>query len=392
VINLDFSKKTILILVFLVAALLCGPVNAHEETAEDISAEIAEHSDELFSSAESILLDTKAIVKDDSVDQEIRDLAKTIHLVSHKLEDIGADLQEDSAKLQELTVDPAANKVAIENIIAEMKTYTANYTSMLQEQHENIHELVFTVPESREDNADAVHDAAHNAEDIADHLNEHLTELSAALDAPATASAGTTKTTVCMNNGDVTVKLTEIKGYSDELFTSAESILLDTKAIVKDETVDQEIRDLAKTIHLVSHKLEDIGADLQEDSAELEKLSADPTANEAAIEVLIAKMETNTANYTSMLQGQHENIHELVFTVPESREDNADAVHDAAHGAEDIADHLSEQLTGFTTALNSPAGEETLAPATSKTSAPGFSALLALCAVLGTVALLVRRK
>ncbi|UUX91958.1 hypothetical protein [Methanoplanus endosymbiosus] len=388
-------KKTIIFLAFFIAALMCIPVNAAEETADDVAVEIVEHSEELIGLCVTIHDETEKIADDKSLDQDLRELAEGIHVCSHELESIAEHINEHALELQNIVASGTADSVAIAEAVNEIKEHCGEFSTMVEAKHEEIHDLVFSVPESHEDYADATHDAAHEAGEVAEHIIKHTSELETIVAAePATASA---KTTLCTTNGDVTVKVTEIKGYSDELFSSAESILLDTKAIVKDDTVDQEIRDLAKTIHLVSHKLEDIGADLQEDSAELETLTADPTANEAAIKALIAKMETNTANYTAMLQEQHENIHELVFVAPESREDNADAVHDNAHSAEDIADHLSEQLTGFTTALNTPAGQTTqsqatLAPATAKTSAPGFSALLALCAVLGTVACLVRRK
>ena len=351
-ITLNSFKKILILLAFLVAAIICAPVSAHEESAAYVAAEIAEHSEELVG------------------------LCVAIHDVA----------------------SGSADSAAIAEAVDEIKEHCEEFNTMIEAKHEEIHDLVFKAPESHEEYADATHDAAHEAGEVAEHIIEHTAELETIVaSAPATASAGTTKTTVCATNGDITVKITEIKGYSDELFSSAESILLDTRAIVKDDTVNQEIRDLAKTIHLVSHKLEDIGADLQEDSAELERLSADPTANKAEIEVLVVKMEKNTANYTSMLQEQHENIHELVFVAPDSREDNADAVHDAAHGAEDIADHLSEQLSEFTAALDAPAeqatqAQKTMAPATSKTSAPGFTALLAFLAVFGAIACLSGRK
>ncbi|KAF1076389.1 PGF-CTERM sorting domain-containing protein [Methanogenium sp. MK-MG] len=395
------DRKTIIskiLLAFLVAALICVPVNAHEESADDVTVEvgeIAEHSDELFASAESILLDTKAIVKDDTVDQEIRDLAKTIHLVSHELEDIAAGLQEDSAQLQELTTDPVANKAAIEELIVEMQASVAEYVEKLDGQHENIHDLVFAAPESREDNADAIHDAAHKAGEVAEHIIEHTEELQGMLSGTSAAAVSTPSSqTPCVNTADVTVEVGEIAEHSDELFSSAESILLDTKAIVKDDTVDQDIRDLAKTIHLVSHELEDIAADMQENSAELQTLAVDPKANKAVIEGIIVEMEASSADYLSKLESQHENIHELVFIAPESREGNADAVHDAAHEAESVAGHLTEHISGLSAALDAPSdapAAQTSAGAEA-TKSPGFGVLAAIGGICCSMAYLARRQ
>ena len=383
-----------ILLAFLVAALICVPVTAHEESAADVSADIALQSDELFTAAESILLDTKAIVKDDTVDQDIRDLAKTIHLVSHELEDIAADLQEDSAELKTLAADPVANKAAIETLLGEMQTGAAEYNEKLEAQHENIHDLVFVVPESREDNADAVHDAAHAAGDVCDHLIENIEAMQGILSGESVAASSSASQNAGVAVADVTIEVTEITEHSGELFTSAESILLDTKAIVKDESVDQDIRDLAKTIHLVSHELEDIAADLQEDSAELQTLAADPGANKDAMKVIIVEMQTSVTEYTGKLEAQHENIHDLVFVAPESREENADAVHDTAHAAEDIADHLSEHLGDLESALDAPASTPAELPAGNpdSTPTPGFGVLAAICGIFGAVAYVARRE
>lgn len=383
-----------ILLAFLVAALICVPVTAHEESAGDVAAEIALQSDELFTSAESILLDTKAIVKDDTVDQDIRDLAKTIHLVSHELEDIAADLQEDSAELQTLAADPVANKAAMEDLLGDMQASAAEYNEKLAAQHENIHDLVFVIPESREDNADAVHDTAHGAEDVCDHLIENTEVLQGILAGAPVATSSSTSQNTNVAVADVTIEVAEISEHSNELFTSAESILLDTKAIVKDDTVDQDIRDLAKTIHLVSHELEDVAADLQENSAELQTLAADPSANKNAMRVIIVEMQTSVTEYNDKLEAQHENIHDLVFVIPESREDNADAVHDTAHAAEKTADHLSEHLESLSATLDAPvaAPAESASGNPDSTPTPGFGVLAAVCGIFGAVAYIARRE
>lgn len=382
-----------ILLAFLVAALICVPVTAHEESAEDVSAEIVEHSEELIVLCTEIHDQTEQIADDESLDMELRELAESVHVCSHELESVADHILEHALELQTLVASGFGDSAAVEEQIDEINEHCEEFIAILETKHEDVHDLAFTVPETHEEYADATHDAAHEAEEVAGHIIGHTEELQGMLaGTPAAASSSTSQKSGVVA-ADVTVEVTEITEHSGELFTSAESILLDTKAIVKDESVDQDIRDLAKTIHLVSHELEDIAADLQENSAELQTLAADPSANKDAMKVIIVEMQTSITEYTDKLEGQHENIHELVFIAPESREDNADAVHDVAHAAENIADHLSEHLENLEGALDAPAATPATASGnTASMPAPGFGVLAAVCGIFGAVAYIARRE
>jgi hypothetical protein len=384
-------------MVFLVAALLCLPVSAHEETAGEVAAEIVEHAEELVLLCGEIHDQTEFIADDDSLDMDLRELAEGIHVSSHELESVADHILEHALELQTLVAAGSGDSPEVEEAIDEINEHCEEFIALVESKHEDIHDLVFTAPETHEDYADATHDAAHEAGEVAGHVIEHTAELQGML--AGTAAASTTSSyTSGVTAADVSVEVAEIAEHSDELFTSAESILLDTKAIVKDETVDQEIRDLAKTIHLVSHELEDIAAGLQEDSAELLVLAADPGANKAAIKELTCEMQVSVTEYTTKLEAQHENIHELAFVAPESREENADAVHDAAHEAENVADHLIEHLEGLTAALDAPSAAQTALVAASTpagaeaTQTPGFGVVAATLGLLGSMAYLARRE
>ena len=386
------NKKVMIFLVLLIVAMICTPISAHTETADDITTEIAEYSLELISLSKSIHDETEKIADDESLDQDLRDLAEDIHVCSHDLESIAKSINKNVLELQTLIASSLDNNAESADAISEIKEHCEEFNTILTTKHEAIHDLVFNAPESHEEYADATHDAAHEAGDVADDIVEHIDKLAPMLSETTTTETATTHA-ACVSSADVSAKVAEIAEHSDELFTSAESILLDTKAIVKDETVDQNIRDLAKTIHLVSHELEDIAAGLQEDSARVQTLAAQPVANKAAIETLIAEMETATADYLTKLEGQHENIHELTYVAPKSREENADSVHDTAHTAEGIVEHLNEHLEALSAALNAPAELATTAPATSEaTKSPGFGFFAAVCAVFGSIAYLVIRK
>lgn len=384
-------------LAFLVAALLCIPVSANEETAGDVAAEIVEHSEELVALCEEIHDQTEFIADDESLDMDIRELAEGIHVHSHEMESVADHILEHALELQTLVNAGSGDSPEVEEAIDEINEHCEEFIALVESKHEDIHDLVFTSPETHEDYADATHDAAHEAGEVAEHVVEHTAELQGMLAGTAAASTTSSQTT-SVTSADVSVEVAEIAEHSEELFTAAESILLDTKAIVKDETVDQEIRDLAKTIHLVSHELEDIAAGLQEDSAELQRLAADPSANKAAIKEIVVGMQASVAEYTTKLESQHENIHELAFVAPESREENADAVHDAAHEAENVADHLNEHLGSLTAALDAPAAVQTAQVAASTpegaeaTQSPGFGVVAATFGLLGSVAYLARRE
>jgi len=178
-------KMKAFVCLLMVSALFCVPVSAGDDSVQSIVTEISADADSLFELSEDILLETKAIVKDETMDQEIYDLAKTIHLVSHETEDIGAKMQEQSAELQTLIADPVTNKAEIEEIIVDIEAECTELNEKMESQMENMHDLCFNVPECRTENADAAHDAAHQSEKVTDHMLELTEDLAKALNAPA---------------------------------------------------------------------------------------------------------------------------------------------------------------------------------------------------------------
>ncbi len=378
-----------ILLVFLVAALICVPATAHEESAGDIAADMIKNVEEIIVLCGEIHDQTEYIADDESLPEELCELAEGIHVFSHELESVADHILGHVQKLQTLVASGSGDNAAIEQQIDLVNKYSDDFVALLGTKHEDIHDLCFNVPESHESYADATHDAAHAAGDAAKHIITQTAELKDMLvNAPAAASSSTSQNTGVAAT-DVTAEVAEISEHCDDLFTSAESILLETKAIVKDDTVDQDIRDLAKTIHLVSHELEDIAADLQKKSAELQTLAADPRANKDAMKVIIVDMQTSVAEYVEKFESQHKNIHELVNVAPESRKDNADAVHDAGHAAKKTAGSLTGHLNGLEAALDAPAPAN---PESMPMPAPGFGVLAAICGVFGAVVYAARRE
>ena len=373
-------------LAFLVAALICVPVTAHEASVSDVAADIVEDSQILIALCTEIHDQTEYIADDESLDAELCELAESIHLFSHELESVADDVLLHAQKLQTLVNADSGNSAAVGKEIEAVNEHSEKFIAMLGTKHDDIHDLVFNAPESHEEYADATHDAAHAAGDAAKRIMANSKELQGML------ASGGAPSSPSQNPGvtaaDITAELAEITEESDKLFNSAESILLDTKAIVKDESVDQDIRDLAKTIHLVSHELEDIAKTLQEDSAKLGTLAADPVANKNAMKSTIVTMKESSAEYSAKLGSQHDNIHQLVKVAPESREDNADGVHDACHAAKKGADNLVGHLGSLDSALDAPASGN---PGSSM-PAPGFGVLAAICGLFGTVAYIGRRE
>ncbi|MCP1662406.1 MAG: hypothetical protein D5R99_07975 [Methanocalculus sp. MSAO_Arc1] len=172
-----------------ILAFLFMPASAHQDAVEDEIAEIIEHADDLFDLAEVIHDESQAIYRDETVSEEIRDLAHLVHMAAHELEHIAEHLQEDAAELEILGAEPIANRAAINLILADMREEIAEYTELLDSQHDNIHELEYNVLESHIQHADAIHDAAHKAERDARHLLRHIDALEAALDDAASPQA-----------------------------------------------------------------------------------------------------------------------------------------------------------------------------------------------------------
>lgn len=370
-----------ILLAFLVVALICVPVTAHEDSASDFAGEIVELSKELLDLCTEIHDQTEYIADDESLDTELSELAESIHLFSHELESVADDVLLHAQKLQTLVASGSGNSAAVGKEIDAVNENSEKFIAMLGTKHADIHDLVFNTPESHEDYADATHDAAHAAGDVAKHIITYTGGLKDML-----ASGGSSPSTPQKHGAvaaDITAEIADITELSIDLFVSAESILLNTKAIVKDDSVDQDIRDLAKTIHLVSHELEDIAGTLQENSVELHMLAADPVANKNAMKGIIVTMKESSAKYSAKLGSQHENIHKLVKVAPKSHEDNADGVHDACHAAKKGADNLVGHLVSLDAALDAPVPEPT--------STPGFGVLAAICGIFGAVAYIGRK-
>ncbi|MCP1714547.1 PGF-CTERM protein [Methanocalculus alkaliphilus] len=169
----------------LAVALICMPVSADQEAIEIEVAEVIEHAEDFMTYAVIIQDETRIIRNDESVDQEIRDIAAAVHRAGDELELIAKDMLDDAEEIGRLAVDPIGNRAAIDHLLDHIKEDLLEYKSILDAQHDAIHALEGGVPENLQIHADAIHDTAHTAERDVRHMNRHITALSTALDAAA---------------------------------------------------------------------------------------------------------------------------------------------------------------------------------------------------------------
>ena len=175
-------------LALMLITVFCFSVTAQDGHLSEVMEEIDEHAHELIEVTQVIHDETEKIADDKSLDDDLRNWAEEIHLASHELEKIAEHIHEHIEELENLVDSPSANRAEIDEAIGEIKEHLGEYTQVLESKHDLVHKLLFNVPESHKEYADAAHDAAHEAEGIVEHLEEHLEELEGEIQRGATTT------------------------------------------------------------------------------------------------------------------------------------------------------------------------------------------------------------
>ncbi|WP_305064496.1 PGF-CTERM sorting domain-containing protein [Methanococcoides sp.] len=384
---MNFNKIfgiAIIALVLMVASVL--PASAHGDVNMAID-EVIEHAEELVEMSATIHDQTMLIADDEGLDDDLRAAGESIHLSSHDIEHIGAHIKEHAEELKVLAADPEANEEEIMIALGEINEHADEALELIDSKDADLQKMLSDAPESHQQYAADIKNSVTEAGSIADHIKTHAAEVEEDL--------GFAEAVVL--EGDAGIHVTAMEGIANDMLDDSTTILLETKCLVKDESLDQQWRDYAKQVHLASHTTEHASKEILEDIDELKTLAAEPAANEAAVKAKIGEINDHAQVVMDELLAQNEAVHKILeLEVPYLT--HASASHDAVHKVEYEAKQLQKKSEKLEAALYPAAAPEAVAAEPSEVSTeaegnstPGFGFPIAIAGILGAICLF-RRK
>jgi len=422
------NTKRIVGIITVATAMLLALTSASPVMAQDVSAvveKIDANMAELEGAAKIIHDETDAIIGIEGVPDEMKDTADTVHLSTHALNHIGVYMGSDIGKLDTYKADPDKNReemlFTLGKIEALRKLYqdtidsgdfvtTMNLPVTGKSPYDLIHGLienpeVQASPEAISAAGD-VHSAVHDLGDAAKSMRLNLEELEDALaEAPAPKESGSE---IAESVGNIDKNMVELKG-------AAEVIHEETKVIISGvESMPDEMKATAKTVHLSAHALKHIEVYMDSYIGKLDTYKTEPEKNKAKMLVTAGKTEALRKLYQDTIdsgdfvttmelpvtgKSPYDLIHLLienpdVQASPEAISAAGD-VHTAVHDLGDAAKSMRLNLEGLEDALAELEGPTTAAAAAptpiSTSDTPGFEAAFAIAGILA-VAYMVFRK
>ena len=424
------NTKRIVGIITVATAMLLALTSASPVMAQDVSAvveKIDANMAELEGAAKIIHDETDAIIGIEGVPDEMKDTADTVHLSTHALNHIGVYMGSDIGKLDTYKADPDKNReemlFTLGKIEALRKLYqdtidsgdfvtTMNLPVTGKSPYDLIHLLIENTdvqasPEAISAAGD-VHTAVHDLGDAAKSMRLNLEELEDALaeaPAPAPKESGSE---IAESVGNIDKNMVELKG-------AAEVIHEETKVIISGvESMPDEMKATAKTVHLSAHALKHIEVYMDSYIGKLDTYKTEPEKNKAKMLVTAGKIEALRKLYQDTIdsgdfvttmelpvtgKSPYDLIHLLIENTdvqasPEAISAAGD-VHTAVHDLGDAAKSMRlnlEELEDALAELEGPTTAAAAAPTPISTSdTPGFEAAFAIAGILA-VAYMVFRK
>jgi len=172
------ATPAILMLCILLLSIGIGVADSTKEI-QDIVNELEGQSQNLVNISKTIHDNTENIADDESLDEEIRAEAESIHLASHDLWHLAEHVCQHVEGLEGLCGDPQTNEMEAKAELDEIAEHLEEYATILEDQEDSVHSVLFAVPESHMEYADATHNALHEAEDVINDITEGANELAA---------------------------------------------------------------------------------------------------------------------------------------------------------------------------------------------------------------------
>ncbi len=424
------NTKRMVGIVTMAIAMLLALTSASPVMAQDVSAvveKIDANMAELEGAAKIIHEETDAIIGIEGVPDEMKDTAETVHLSTHALNHIGVYMGSDIGKLETYKADPDKNREEMLFTLGKIEALRKLYqdtidsgdfvtTMRLPVTGKSPYDLIHLLIENPEVQASPeaisaagdVHSAVHDLEDAAKSMRLNLEELEDALaeaPAPAPKESGSE---IAESVGNIDKNMVELKG-------AAEVIHEETKVIISGvESMPDEMKATAKTVHLSSHALKHIEVYMDSYIGKLDTYKAEPEKNKAKMLVTAGKIEALRKLYQDTIDsGDFVTTMELPVTgkspydlthllienpdvqaSPEAISAAGD-VHTAVHDLGDAAKSMRLNLEELEDALAELEGPTptaaTALTSTSTPETPGFGAAFAITGILA-VAYMVFRK
>ncbi|MEA1907589.1 MAG: PGF-CTERM sorting domain-containing protein [Euryarchaeota archaeon] len=424
------NTKRMVGIVAVATAMLLAITSASPVMAQDVSAvveKIDKNMADLKGAAEIIHEETDAIIGIEGVPDEMKDTAETVHLSTHALNHIGVYMGSDIGKLDTYKADPDKNREEMLFTLGKIEALRKLYqdtidsgdfvtTMRLPVTGKSPYDLIHLLIENQEVQASPeaisaagdVHSAVHDLEDAAKSMRLNLEELE---DALAEAPAPTPKESgseIVESVGNIDKNMVELKG-------AAEVMHEETKVIISGvESMPDEMKATAKTVHLSSHALKHIEVYMDSYIGKLDSYKAEPEKNKAEMLVTAGKIEALRKLYqdtidsgdfvtTMELPVTGKSPYDLIHLLIENQEVQASPeaisaagdVHSAVHDLEDAAKSMRlnlEELEDAFAELEEPAAAAPTPTTTPTPEAAGFEAAFAIAGILAVACAVFRKN
>ncbi|VUT25419.1 MAG: hypothetical protein MASP_00971 [Candidatus Methanolliviera sp. GoM_asphalt] len=318
------------ILLLAVLALATGIASADSAKEElpaadiqEVIEEIDEHVHELINGTVALHDNTEQIADNETLDEDLRADAEEVHVASHELLYIAEDIHELVEELEDLAKDPAVNKAEMGVAIDEIKEHLGEYTEALDANHDLVHDILSTVPETHKAYAEATQDAMYELESTLEEIEEHIDELQGLLEDEAV----------------------EIQEAVEELADNAKEL----KKLVRrmNKPAHSVPGDVGGEIHTQFHRVEGFAVATYDSVKELEELAKDPEKNKEEIRELVVKELYGQVNslwgeLPAAVSGMSELADKALSADPEDA--NALKCEDILFEIEDVQFEIDEQV------------------------------------------------
>ncbi|VUT26565.1 MAG: hypothetical protein MASP_01579 [Candidatus Methanolliviera sp. GoM_asphalt] len=324
------------VLVLGVLALATG-IGSAESAKEELPAaeiqavieEIDEHVHDLINGTMALHDNTEQIADNETLDEDLRAKAEEVHVASHELLYTAEDIQELVEGLEDPAKDPAANKAEMGEAIEEIKVYLGDYTEALGANHDLVHDIFSTVPETHKAYAEATQDAMYELESTVEEIEEDIDELQGILEDGAA----------------------EIQEAVEELADNAKEF----KKLVRrmNKPAHNVPGDAGAGIHTQFHRVEGFAVAIHDSVKELDELAEDQDKNKADMrELVVEKLWVQLGDLGTAIDGMSDLIDQALSADPDDA--NAQKCEDLLYEMGDVQDAIREHVSELAAKVQDP--------------------------------------
>ena len=230
---------------------------------QEVIEEIDEHVHELINGTVALHDNTEQIADNETLDEDLRAKAEEVHVASHELLYITEDIQELVDELEDLAKDPAVNKAEMGEAIDKIKEHLGGYTEALDANHDLVHDILSTVPETHKAYAEATQDVMYELESTLEEIEVHIDELQGLLEVGA---------------AEIQEVIEELQGDASQL-----------KRLIRkmNKPAHNVPGDAGAGIHTQFHRVEGFAVAIYDSVKELEELAEEPEKNKEEMRELV---------------------------------------------------------------------------------------------------------